>query len=566
MTESQFIKQVTLNFLQSIDPSKHHLIKNDYVVREQFISDLHTETKNAIALEKSDKTKQSNFQISKNLTKAQIAICLRFLYTVIRISYDTDNYENDDTALLAIYIDDTSKSDYGLYSTSTTYINKLITNFNDSLTDKEVEDIKSILSNLVSIYPRKEDKNLIPLNNGIFNYQTKEFFQYSRDYIFTEKITVNFNPNANKPPIYNDYGNESWDIENWFTTLSDDPQVVNTLWQCLGAVIRPGVRWNKMLFLLNPKGNNGKGTYCELARQLCGPKNYVTIPLNQFGGEFGLEPLINKTAVITDENPTEVFVSNAINLKSAVTGDVLTINRKNKTIINYRFNGFMIQCLNGIPRSSDTSGSFYRRQIYIPMVKEFEGKEKKWIKDDYIKRRDTLEYIVYKLLVCTNYYEIDVPVAAKNLLNEVKVVNDSTREFFNEIEPLLQWKNVPIPFIYDIYLKWNAKNNPSGKTLGKTNFTKQLESITSDKDVIYEKMIDNKLHYYKWEVTPSDVQKRITKSEIETPEPLISEFDLKDWSIASQTSSSSMKNIAYFSREKYRMLIRKDLTNEQPNL
>ena len=68
----------------------------------------------------------------------------------------------------------------------------------------------------------------------------------------------------------------------------------------------------------------------------------------------------------------------------------------------------MVQCLNEMPRIKDKSDSFYRRQLFIPFTKCFTGEERKYIKQDYLKRTEVLEYVLYRVLNM-NYYELDTP-------------------------------------------------------------------------------------------------------------------------------------------------------------
>lgn len=65
----------------------------------------------------------------------------------------------------------------------------------------------------------------------------------------------------------------------------------------------------------------------------------------------------------------------------------------------------------------------------IPFEKRFEGRERKYIKDDYLKRKDVLEYVLYKLLATTDYYELDVPQTCIDMLEEFKLENDPVRQF-----------------------------------------------------------------------------------------------------------------------------------------
>lgn len=70
----------------------------------------------------------------------------------------------------------------------------------------------------------------------------------------------------------------------------------------------------------------------------------------------------------------------------------------------------MVQCLNEMPRIKDKSDSFYRRQLFIPFTKCFTGAERKYIKQDYLKRKDVLEYVLWKVLNM-DYYELPIPKA-----------------------------------------------------------------------------------------------------------------------------------------------------------
>ena len=71
---------------------------------------------------------------------------------------------------------------------------------------------------------------------------------------------------------------------------------------------------------------------------------------------------MHATAIITDENDVGTFIDKAANLKAIITGDAILINRKFKLPITYSFRGFMIQCLNEMPKIRDKSDSFFRRQ------------------------------------------------------------------------------------------------------------------------------------------------------------------------------------------------------------
>ena len=108
------------------------------------------------------------------------------------------------------------------------------------------------------------------MNNGVYDYSKKRLFDFDPAFVFTSKSHVDFVANAPNPVIYNPEDGTYWDVVSWVKELTDDPEVETLLWQILGAVIRPGVRWNKSAWLYSASGNNGKGTLCTLMRTSAG--------------------------------------------------------------------------------------------------------------------------------------------------------------------------------------------------------------------------------------------------------------------------------------------------------
>src|SRR5699024_5912449 len=136
--------------------------------------------------------------------------------------------------------------------------------------------------------------------------------------------------------------------------------------------------------------------------------------------------------------------------KAVVTNDVITINRKYKAPIAHQHWGFMIQCLNDRPSIKDKSESFYRRQVFVPFTKSFTGRERKYIKDDYLGRRDVLEYVLKRVLTM-NYYSLSQPPAVLEALEEFKNHNDPIRAFWAEMRTEFVWDLLPWSFLYQAY-------------------------------------------------------------------------------------------------------------------
>ena len=502
-TRNNVIDEVTDDYISKLD------LKNP-PSPEQISTELVNEMELQLSLENQLRPTNSKFRLPETLTFDQIAQLMAVLYPIIRISCAG---QNADPAydLLAIYMED--GPDKGTYMVSEEEIYRRAIAFNRRLTWKEFEELIKRLRVLVPRRTRCTDRDFIAVNNGIFHYDTKTLEPFDPNIVFLTKSHVDYNPFASNVTIHNDTDGTDWDVESWMADLSDDPEIVELLWQILGAIIRPFVRWNKSAWLFSETGNNGKGTLCELMRSLCGESAYSAIPLNDFGKDFALEPLTRSTAIIVDENDVGTFVDKAANLKAIITNDVISINRKFKIPISYQFYGFMVQCLNEFPRIKDKSDSFYRRQLFIPFDKCFTGTERKYIKSDYLHRTEVLEYVMYKVLNM-NYYTLSEPDSCKAVLAEYKEFNDPVRQFFEEFEDSFTWDLLPFTFLYELYKAWFRKNSPNGTIQGKNKFVAEIVNVVKTS--------------HKWLCL--DKSKNIrSQGKMNGPEPLIAIYDLQDW-------------------------------------
>lgn len=455
--------------------------------------------------------KKDALPIPKQLTFAQVARILIELHRVVRIAPSGKNTDRD-YDLLAIYMD--SGDDEGIYVTSEDQIRSIARQYDRQLTINGAREVMTVLREDAPRVIRSADPDLIAVNNGIFDYRTKRLEPFDPRHVFLSKSRVDYDPQAANPVITSTRpGVPDWDVESWMQELSDDPEVVELLWEILGAIIRPHVSWNKSAWFYSEQGNNGKGTLCELMRNLTGPNSYASIPIADFGKDFLLEPLTRASAIIVDENDVGTFIDRAANLKAVITNDVISINRKYKMPIAYQFYGFMVQCLNEFPRIKDKSESFYRRQLFVPFEKSFTGVERKEIKDDYLQRPEVLRYVLKRVLHM-DYHELSEPAATQRVLNEYKEFNDPVRSFWEEFCEQFVWDLLPFPFLYDLYKSWFARTNPSGSPVGRNMFISDLLAIVRKSPTWY----------------CSDKTAKIRPAaRMSKPEPLIALYDLKDW-------------------------------------
>lgn len=496
-TTREYLDQLNLNALPSVNDLKE---------------DLYSKTIDMLRVTNSALDKDVQLAYPSGLTENQIYQVISRLYHVRRVACSTAN-SSPELDILAVYQPD--GPDAGLYSDSSLVLSKLVRSFNLDISARGIQNVVDMLRESAPRVFRTDNPDMIAVNNGVFNYETKQLMPFSPEYVFLSKSRVNYNPNATNVVIHNPDDNTDWDVESWMQELSDDPEVVGLLWEILGAVVRPFVPWNKSAWFYSNKGNNGKGTLCALMRNLVGRDSYAAVSLSDFSKEFMLEPLVRSTAIIVDENDVGVFIDKAANLKAVVTGDAIQINRKFKPAFAFQFHGFMVQCLNEFPRIKDKSDSFYRRQLFVPFEKCFTGIERKYIKADYLQRQEVLEYVLMRVLNM-NYYNLSEPGVCKEALNEYKEFNDPVLQFLSDILPQVKWNVLPYPFLYDLYKGWYRENVPVGKPQSRNTFLFDLKAALDTAGQSLGWFDGGKSRYR-------------SSAHMIGPEPLIARYDLTTW-------------------------------------
>lgn len=500
-SRSEGLMMITKAYLSQLDPD---VITSS----DEIVNDLMGMVKHAFVLYNETAENGTKWRIPTDLEPEQIAMIILHVYNIKNINCSGAKAEKD-YDILGIYQE--AGENAGIYVSDETAFRNLIREYNPSLKKKDIEEVLYIFKDAAERIERCNDRDLIALN-----YRTKQFEPFSPDKVFTAKCRVNYNPTAVSPVIHNDKDNTDWEVEDWVKGLFEDgSDIPETIWEIMGAIIRPNVRWNKAAWFVSEKGNNGKGTLCQLFRNLAGKGSYASIPLADFGKDFMLEPLIRCTSIITDENDVGTFIDKAANLKAVITNDVIQVNRKFKKPIAYQFRGFMVQCVNEMPRVKDKSESFYRRQLFIPFKKCYTGMERRYIKDDYLNRPEVLEYVLYRILNM-NYYELSEPEACKQALEEYKTYNDPVRDFLQELLSEVSWECIPSPILYDMYKGWSQKNNPRGSILGKSSF---FQSVGNCIDPIKDG----------WEFNKNKKNRVLHRMDCE--EPLLDEFSCESWMI-----------------------------------
>lgn len=455
----------------------------------------------------------SRYRIPQDLSAYQIARLMLQCETVRLIHV---NPNNPTDYILGVYQYDGERE--GLYATDEISLRRVIAQYSCDVNKHMQQEIVRRLEEMAPPADRCTERNLIPVANGVFDYDTKTLLPFSPEKIFMAKAQIGYNPTAQNLVIHNDDDGTDWDVESWMSDLSDDPEIVELLWQVVGATLRPFVPWGKIAFFFSTQGNNGKGTLCSMMRNLLGPNACTALQLSDFSQNFRLSPLLRATAIINDENDVGELIDKANAIKSVATNDVLVIEEKFHNPVSFQYFGFMVQCVNEFPRTKDKSGSFYRRIVFIPFDKCFTGIERKYIKADYLKRQDVLEYVLFRVLNM-DYDQLSEPEACSLALEEYKTYNDPIRDFLDDILPQATWDLLPFTFLYDLYIKWLKATAPQAKPVSRNRFISELpEKLAGQSEwVMPDRDKSGKTRQIKTGVRMNE------------PELLIDKYELENW-------------------------------------
>lgn len=376
---------------------------------------------------------------------------------------------SDSNAPLCVY--DVTK---GIYTEDSLYIQKLIFNKEQRYKKANVEDVMYKIKMMTQRVLPTIDRYLIPVNNGIFNLKTKKLLPFSPEYYFTSKITTNYIENAPKP---------EWDFDSWLNEIGcSDQEVTQLLWQVINESVNGSYSRGKY-FILTGDGNNGKGTFQMLLINLIGKENVSTLKIHEFGDRFRSYQLQGKVCNVGDDIDSEYIKDNTF-LQSLITMDLVTLEQKNKDPFSVQMGIGVVFSANKIPKVGNKTNGTYRRMMIIPFNASFEGKEDKSIKEEKLKDKTVLEYVLHQSLKL-DFERFTEPKAVVEAKEDFKKENDPVLEFYTEeIQPFIYPENkeqfdsslnrLPIPYVYAMYQSFTKENGY--KALTRTNFTRTIQS------------------------------------------------------------------------------------------
>ena len=355
----------------------------------------------------------------------------------------------------------------GVYVNGNTFIEREMINHISRLTNSQRTEV---LKYLKLIAPRIEASSeyYIAFNNGIYDLASDSMMQFSEEFVITNKIPWDYNPDA-----YSEIADRTLN-----KLACNDSSIRAVLEECIGYCFFRRNELRKSFMLLGEK-KNGKSTFLEMLKNVIGKDNCSALDLKEIGDRFRTAQIFGKLVNIGDDIDSQ-YIENVGTFKKVVSGNGITIENKGQDPIEIEPYCKFIFSANDIPRMKDRSGAVLDRLIFIPFNAVFSKEDPDF--DPYIidklRTREATEYLIRigiaGLKRVLEKREFTVPEQSKTELQEFNERNNPILLFIKEINE----EDVVGKIVNDVYLQYSewcidngfqaVSNIEFGKTIRKT--------------------------------------------------------------------------------------------------
>ena len=325
-------------------------------------------------------------------------------------------------------------------------------------------EVLTYLDLLVGGNTPMSDAKYIAFKNGILNIETNDFMDFSPEFVITNKIDFDYNPDA-----YNEITDTTLD-----KLACGDSEIRQLLEEVIGYTLYRRNELRKAFIMIGDKAN-GKSTYLDMIKTMLGEDNTCALDLKELGDRFKTAEMFGKLANIGDDIGEE-FIPNPAIFKKLTSGDRLNAERKGQDPFDFNNYAKMLFSANNIPRIKDKSGAVISRLVIIPFNASFSSDDEDF--DPYIKYKlresDSMEYLIQVgiegLKRVLNNRKFSTSNKVQKELEEYEENNNPILLFFKD-EPKIE--NEPTAKVYKKYSEFCIANTFT--PMSNIEFSKQIK-------------------------------------------------------------------------------------------
>jgi phage/plasmid-associated DNA primase len=232
-----------------------------------------------------------------------------------------------------------------------------------------VSSIATILQSDLEAIDWNEQRDLIPLRDGVLDQASMKLLPHSPGYRFTWAL----------PFAWKDSGVSCQPIEDFLLKITGHEDIAEVLLCFLSAIVTRRADLQRYLELIGG-GGTGKSTFMALAKALAGEGNAVSSQLRLLeSNQFETAKFYEKLLVLFPDS--ERWQGEASILKQLTGQDPLRYERKGiQQCRDYVYRGMVILSANEAPESSDRTSGQERRKLTVGLdnrIPEYEGRDLK---------------------------------------------------------------------------------------------------------------------------------------------------------------------------------------------
>ena len=352
----------------------------------------------------------------------------------------------------------------GIYVNGTKFIESEMIKHIPNLNRARRAEVLAYLDLLVGTNNQMSDAKYIAFKNGVYDIETDDFMDFSPEFIITNRINYNYNPDA-----YSEV------VDRTINKLAcNDKSIRALLEEVVGYTFYRRNELRKAFILTGDKAN-GKSTYLDMIKTMLGEDNTCALDLKELSDRFKTAEMFGKLANIGDDIGDE-FIPNPAIFKKLTSGDRINAERKGQDPFDFNNYSKLLFSANNMPRIKDKSGAVMSRLIIIPFNATFSVNDADF--DPYIKyklrKSDSIEYLIQiglkglKRVLGNQKFTTSAKVQKE--LQEYEETNNPILLFFKED---VQIENEPTANVYKKYSEFCIANTFT--PMSNIEFSKQIK-------------------------------------------------------------------------------------------
>lgn len=340
--------------------------------------------------------------------------------------------------------------DLGLYVNNNDYIKGVMTQMCPKLKDFQKKEALNYIDNILELKTTSFNRDPMKISflNGRLDLKTMEFEPPSPTHLETIHLHVNWNPEAVGPTA-----DEFFD-----TATCHNKELEQLLYEAIGYSFIKTSSLQKA-FLLFGGGRNGKSTFLDIIKEICGYENCTSVNFKDLGEKFRVAELYNKLVSLSGDISAQPLKDSDL-FKQITGGDEITIERKNQHPFTDTVFATLFFSANKLPRTPDTTYGFYRKLVIIPFNANLASVSLVDGANFHNKLMEDKEYIAYKAVlaikeVLTTTHKFTEPKAAEEVMLAYKTENSSVLSWIASKKITKEYlKATKFTEIYSEYSVW----------------------------------------------------------------------------------------------------------------